>query len=88
MELVYIPEGHIYAPATYAEVKVNGKRRLIEVIKRENGRVTGYRANRDGSRWDRDDGKTWTQEIIVVSSDSVERYFKFELTFGEMIEIK
>ena len=88
MELVYIPKGHVYAPATYAEVKVNGKRRFIEVIKRENGRITGYRANRDGSRWDRDDGKTWTQEVIIAPIENVECYFKFELTFAEMIEIK
>lgn len=78
----------IYAPATYAEVRVGGKRRLIEVLSDRDGIVKGYRANRDGSRWDSDNGETWTQEVIVVSAANVLRRLKLDLTFCELVEIK
>lgn len=78
----------IYAPATYAEVRVGGKRRLIEVLSDRDGIVKGYRANRDGSRWDSDDGETWTQEVIVVSAANVLRRLKLDLMYGELVEAK
>jgi len=78
----------VYAPATYAEVRVGGKRRLIEVLSDRDDIVKGYRANRDGSRWDSDDGETWTQEVIVVSAANVLRRLKLDLMFCELVEVK
>ena len=77
-----------YTTADYAEVRVNGKRRLIEVSKESDGRITGYRVNRDGSRWDRDDGTTWTQELIVALSSNVVRRLKLDLFYGELVEVQ
>jgi len=78
----------VYAPATYAEIRIGGKHRLIEVLSDRDGIIKGYRANRDGSRWDHDDGETWTQEVIVVSAANVLRRLKLDLTFFELVEIK
>lgn len=77
----------IVAPIRYAEVRVNGKKRLIEIVREDDTRVAGYRANRDGSRWDREDETTWTQELIIVSAKSVVRRLALDLTFGELVEI-
>lgn len=77
-----------YAPANYAEVRIGGKRRLIEVLSDRDGIVKGYRANRDGSRWDNDDGETWTQVVIVVSAANVLRRLKLDLMYGELVEPK
>lgn len=71
----------------YAELRLDGKRRLIEVTSESDGRIKGYRVNRDGSRWDRDDGQTWTQEIVIASSSSVTRRLTLDLTFGELVEV-
>lgn len=76
-----------YAPANYVEARVNGKRRIVEVVKHQDGRITGYRANRDGSRWDHDDGATWTQEIIILPTANVDRWLKLDLTYGELVEV-
>ncbi len=46
------------------------------------------RANRDGSRWDNDDGETWTQVVIVVSAANVLRRLKLDLMYGELVEPK
>lgn len=78
----------LYAPANYVEARVNGKRRIVEVVKHQDGRITGYRANRDGSRWDREDDTTWTQEIVILSEASVDRWLKLDLTYGELVEVK
>lgn len=77
-----------YGPSAYAEVKINGKQRIIEVLSNKNGIIKGYRANKDGSRWDKDDGIIWSQEIIIVSSDSILRYLKLDLVYGELVEDK
>lgn len=71
----------------YAEICVNGKRRLIEVTGEKDGRIKGYRVLRDGSRWDRDDGETWTQEIIIVPSSNVVRRLQLDLMYGELVEV-
>jgi hypothetical protein len=71
----------------YAELRLDGKRRLIEVTSESDGRIKGYRVNRDGSRWDRDDGQTWTQEVIIASSSSVTRRLTLDLTYGELVEV-
>jgi hypothetical protein len=78
----------MYAPANYAEVRIGGKRRLIEVLSDRDGIVKGYRANRDGSRWDHDDGAIWSQEVIVVSAANVLRRLKLDLMYGELVEPK
>jgi hypothetical protein len=70
----------------YAELRFDGKRRLIEVTSESDGRIKGYRVNRDGSRWDRDDGQTWAQEIVIASSSSVTRRLTLDLTYGELVE--
>lgn len=72
----------------YAEVRVNGKRRIIEVLKENDGRITGYRVNRDGSRWEQEDETAWRQELVVGLSDNVVRRLKLDLFYGELVEIK
>jgi len=71
----------------YAEVRVNGKRRLIQITSENDGRVSGYRVLCDGSRWDTDDGTTWTQEIVMVPASSVVRRMQLDLMYGELVEI-
>jgi len=68
----------------YAEIRIDGKRRFIEITSERDGVVKGYRVLRDGSRWDRDDGKTWTQEIIIASTASIVRRLQLDLVYGEL----
>ena len=70
----------------YAEVKINGKRRLIEICSEKNGIVKGYRVLKDGSRWDKDDGKFWAQELIIVSAANVICKMQLDIIFGELVK--
>jgi hypothetical protein len=70
----------------YAEVNVNGKRRLIEIHSEKNGIVKGYRVLKDGSRWDKDDGKVWAQELIVVPAANVICKMQLDIIFGELVK--
>lgn len=72
----------------YAEVKIGGRRRFVEIVRESDGCISGYRANLDGSRWDRDDGKTWTQEMIIASTQSVIRRMQLDLVCGQLVESK
>lgn len=72
----------------YAELIVNGRRLLIEVIREDGDRILGYRVHKDGSRWDRETTTAWMQELVVGLQKNVRRRLALDLVFGELVESK
>lgn len=72
----------------YAELTVNGRRLIIEIVREDGERILGYRVNRDGSRWDRETSTAWMQELVVGLRKNIRRRLALDLVFGELVETK
>ena len=73
---------HRFAPHCYAEVRINGARRFIEVLRESGNLVIGTRVNRDGTAWEKTTATHVQTNLIVTHKDEVIRRMRLNLHYG------
>jgi len=74
-----------YANTKFALVKIGGRKFYMQ-IEREmsNGNIVGRRVDKSGNFWEKDDGKHWTQHMIVAAKRNVLGMYRLNLYYGEL----